>query len=303
MKHPFIIVCAILLPFTSGFSEERNDPFDLESRGLLEEESSLAEEPLFSLETAPAIQEEIIEVAVEQPKIVVEPIQAQIEEKQEVAFNTLEVGAVQTPKKIKSIEISAAQVFSGSPIIYSVLFLMSVFSAGIWIYNFLSLRQSTAINQDLVKALREKFTSNQYDEALGICLQGDNLLCKMVAAGITSRKHGIALMTDAMRAEGKRASAAFWQRTALLNDVAIIAPMLGLLGTVLGMFYAFYDLHRSLESISTLFDGLGISIGTTVAGLVVAILALIFQSTTKYRLVRSLATVENEAKSLSNLLG
>ncbi len=302
MKHLFFIVCAAVLPFASGFSEDVSDPFDLESRGLLEEETLQNDPPLFTLEIPP-LEEEAAPVAAQPSEIIVEPIQMEPPQTQEVAFNTLEVGSVQTPKKVKSIEISFNQVFSGSPIIYSILFLMSICSFGIWLYNFFSLRTSTAINGELVKALREKFTSNQYDEALGICLQGDNLLCKMLAAGISSRKHGISLMAEAMKTEGKRATAAFWQRTALLNDIAIIAPMLGLLGTVLGMFYAFYDLHRSLESISSLFDGLGISIGTTVAGLIVAILALIFQSTTKYRLVRALATVENEAKSLSNLLG
>ena len=64
-------------------------------------------------------------------------------------------------------------------------------------------------------------------------------------------------MIEAMKSEGKRASVHFWQRIGLLNDIAIIAPMIGLLGTVLGMFYAFYDINRSIESISTLFDGLG----------------------------------------------
>ncbi len=109
-------------------------------------------------------------------------------------------------------------------------------------------------------------------------------------------------MVDAMKAEGKRATVSFWQRMSLLNDIAIIAPMLGLLGTVLGMFYAFYDLNRSTESVATLFDGLGISVGTTVAGLIVAIIALILQSIGKYRLVKVLARVENEAHSMASMI-
>jgi biopolymer transport protein ExbB/TolQ len=68
------------------------------------------------------------------------------------------------------------------------------------------------------------------------------------------------------------------------------------------MFYAFYDINRSIESISTLFDGLGVSVGTTVAGLIVAILALMLHSFAKYRLVKVLATVENEAQSLATLI-
>ncbi len=78
--------------------------------------------------------------------------------------------------------------------------------------------------------------------------------------------------------------------------------MLGLLGTVIGMFYAFYDVNRSAESINALFDGLGIAVGTTVAGLVVAILCMLFSTTLKYRLIKTLSHVENEALHLSTLI-
>jgi biopolymer transport protein ExbB len=119
---------------------------------------------------------------------------------------------------------------------------------------------------------------------------------------LTTRNLGPQVMIDAMKSEGKRASTAFWQRLSLLNDIVIIAPMLGLLGTVIGMFYAFYDVNRSIESINALFDGLGIAVGTTVVGLVVAILAMIFHTTLKYRVVKTLSLVENEALNLSALI-
>ena len=68
------------------------------------------------------------------------------------------------------------------------------------------------------------------------------------------------------------------------------------------MFYSFYDVNRSIESINALFDGLGIAVGTTVMGLIVAILAMIFYTTLKYRLVRTLSLVENEAVFISTLM-
>jgi len=179
-----------------------------------------------------------------------------------------------------AIQISMQQVFSGSPAIYTVLLLMSVGAVGIWLYTLLGLRQAGVIPETLVKTLRHKLYANQFDEALALCMEQESFFCKMLASGIAARRYGLPVMIEAMKAEGKRATASFWQRSALLNDVAIIAPMIGLLGTVLGMFYAFYDINRSMESITTLFDGLGISVGTTVAGLLVAILAMVLQSLT-----------------------
>ncbi len=198
-----------------------------------------------------------------------------------------------------AIQVDFQRAFSGSPVIYTILLGMSIFSVCIWLYSLISLQSSTSISANLKKNLQSKLNSNQFDEALNLCQNNSSLFCKMVASGIHSRRHGLSVMVEAMKAEGKRASVSFWQKIGLLNDIAIIAPMIGLLGTVLGMFYAFYDMNRSIESITTLFDGLGVSVGATVAGLFVAILSLVLHSLAKYRLVRALALVENEAQNLA----
>ncbi|NGX37862.1 MAG: hypothetical protein K1000chlam2_01027 [Chlamydiae bacterium] len=215
---------------------------------------------------------------------------------------SLETIKEETSKSIQAIEINLRQVFSGSPVIYSLLFALSTISVCVWLYSLLTVRSVEFLPPTLIKDLKTKLISNQFDEALDLCVKQKHFFCKMLASGILARKHGLNTMVDTMKAEGKRSTIAFWQRISILNEIAIIAPMLGLLGTVLGMFYAFYDLNRSIESVSLLFDGLGISVGTTVAGLIVAILAMILYSVSKYRLVRIMATVENEAQIFAALI-
>jgi len=200
------------------------------------------------------------------------------------------------------VKLDLKRAFAGSPFIYTLLFGMSLFSVFIWLYSLLALKKSARVPQHLLGTLHSNLNGNHFDEALSLCNAQDALLCKMVASGIQSRKYGLSAMIESMKAEGKRSSMNFWQKIGLLNDIAILAPMLGLLGTVLGMFYAFYDVNRSIESITSLFDGLGISVGTTVAGLVVAILALILHSTAKYRLIRVLSQVESEAHGIASLI-
>jgi biopolymer transport protein ExbB len=202
----------------------------------------------------------------------------------------------------QAITVDLSQAFNGSPIIYSLLLAMSMFSVCIWLYSLFSIRFSARISPTLLKNVQNNLTSNNFDEVRLFCEENNTIFSKMLLNGIQSRRHGLPVMVEAMKAEGKRATISFWQKIGLLNDIAIIAPMLGLLGTVLGMFYAFYDINRSTESVSNLFDGLGISVGTTVAGLVVAILSLILHSTAKYRLVRALAKIENEAQHLALLM-
>ncbi len=129
-----------------------------------------------------------------------------------------------------------------------------------------------------------------------------NFSSQIIASGISARKHGSQVMMEAMQSEGRRAATTLWQRISLLNDVTVVAPMFGLLGTVIGMFFAFYDSNRTTESLTAIFDGLGIAIGTTVAGLIVAILAMVFYTTLRFRVTTLLNAVENESLSLVSLI-
>ncbi len=206
------------------------------------------------------------------------------------------------PGRLPGILIDFKQVFAGSPTIYSTLLFLSIASLGLGLYSLLSLRSSQLVPQTPLTEVKNLILAGEYEAAKAVCEKRSDILFKMVQSGLAVREWGPNVVLDTMKTEGKRASGSFWQRLALLNDIAIIAPMLGLLGTVLGMFYAFYDLNRSVESITALFDGLGISVGTTVAGIVVAIIAMVLHSMTKYRLTRQLALVENEANSLARLM-
>jgi biopolymer transport protein ExbB len=202
----------------------------------------------------------------------------------------------------KPIEINPVQIFAGSPTIYLILLGMSIVSVALWLLNLVTLKKFAFTNHFLIKNVRNKLMSNQYDEVMQICKADTSFFAKMMLSAVSSRKYGLQFMLESMKSEGKRSSVSFWQRLNIIHDIAIIAPLIGLMGTVLGMLYAFYDLNRSIESISSLFDGLGVSVGTTVSGIFVAILAMVLHSISKYRLVKSLTFVENEAVALAHLI-
>lgn len=194
------------------------------------------------------------------------------------------------------------EIFNAAPLIYSALMFLSFSSFLIWLYTLMSLRTREILSSKVLHTLQALLSTGRYEDALLFCEKQKNLVASMVASGISSRHHGLQFIQESMKTEGKRITARFWQRLSLINDIVHIAPMLGLLGTVLGMFYAFYDINNSRENISSLFDGLGIAVGTTVAGLTVAILSMILHTTLKYRLIRVLTTVENESLTLASLI-
>jgi len=204
------------------------------------------------------------------------------------------------PQKTSSLNLK--EVFMASPIIYSTLFIMSFVSFVILLFTIFTFKKKDIVSKKTKENLKKYLEEENYEEALNYCKNIKNLLAIMISSGINARKHGAQHIINTIKSEGKRATASFWQRISILNDIAIIAPMLGLLGTVIGMFYSFYDINRSIDSLSALFDGLGIAVGTTVAGLTVSIIATIFYAILKFRIVKTLNIVENEAISLGNLI-
>jgi biopolymer transport protein ExbB len=193
-------------------------------------------------------------------------------------------------------------IFQGAPLIYSLLIVLSILTLAIWLYSLTTLRLSQMMPREFLDKIRDQLIEKRFEAALLTCQEDENFSATILATGISARRHGPQVMMETMQAEGKRCGIQLWHRISLLHDVVVIAPMLGLLGTVLGLFYAFYDTHRTAESLTAIFDGLGVAVGTTVAGLLVAIFAMICQTMLKYRVVRLLSTVENEVLSLGRMI-
>ncbi len=319
LKKSFFFLFVAITTFS--FSEESEEALSL---SVIEQQAAQIENQLLQLEekiasfedTKTETQDSFLSQSATE-KVAADPIVQEVITQREDANRTAaQEVAVSAPFSAKeSAEAEAAvteersvfridlkQAFAGAPIIYSILIGMSTFSFALWFYSMFRIRKEMMAPEYLMLEVKNKLLVNQYDEAQKLLENSPHVLSKMLGSLIDMRRFGSTAMLEAMRSEGKRATVAYWQKLGLLSDIAVMAPMFGLLGTVLGMFYAFYDINRSIESITTLFDGLGISVGTTVAGLIVALFAMMFHSLAKFRLVRSLAIVENEAQRFVPLI-
>jgi len=198
---------------------------------------------------------------------------------------------------MKPSMVDVGLVFKSAPVVYTLLFSLSVSAMMVCLYGFFTSRSKQLISRPDQGMLKKALTSRNDDLVFELCKAKPTLFNHMILAGIQTKAFGHQAVIEAMKNIGRRHTTGFWQKVSLLNDIAVVAPMLGLLGTVSGMFCVFYDLNRSLESIGVLFDGLGISVGTTLVGLIVAILAMILSVVLKHRLTKVLAEVERKALS------
>lgn len=125
-----------------------------------------------------------------------------------------------------------------------------------------------------------------------------------------SQRQG-AVIPDALRrikaakdpaAEGGRIAASLMASVDWLADIAAIAPLVGLLGTVLGMFQAFGGIAADVTAGAkplVLAQGVSQAIVTTIFGLVVAIPALLFHAIFRRRAARRIAELEERADEIS----
>lgn len=198
--------------------------------------------------------------------------------------------------------LDLATVFKSCPFIYTTLIALSIAALSLWLYSFITLKTNDLMPPDFMQTVRKLLSERHFESALETCQHSQNFCAPILATGLLARRHGPQVMMDMVQLEGRRRANSLWQRISLLNEIAVIAPMIGLLGTVLGLFLAFYDSGHSAESLASIFDGFGIAVGTTVVGLMVAILSMIFYVSLKYRVVRLLSAVENESLALISLV-
>lgn len=140
--------------------------------------------------------------------------------------------------------------------------------------------------------------------AYQLCEGRDELMAKVVRAGLKASGHDRYVIQEAMESEGERGVTALWQKISYLNNIGTIAPLLGLLGTVWGMVLAFSNIAADDARVRGMVVAENVSKAmiTTVGGLVVAIPCIGIYYFLRGRVVKIVAEVEAQASEVVELL-
>ncbi|MBD1399163.1 MotA/TolQ/ExbB proton channel family protein [Pelovirga terrestris] len=161
--------------------------------------------------------------------------------------------------------------FRGGPLMYPILF-CSIIGWAIFMERFVAYVQ---IRRELLR-LRTKvsdlLSNNRPEDALELCLQGRSPLARILVVVLKNRGASRAHLKSLAEEVGER-EAVFLQRyLGLLATIANVSPLLGLLGTVLGMINAFNVIAvEGVGTPATLGGGISEALITTAAGLSVAV--------------------------------
>jgi len=128
-------------------------------------------------------------------------------------------------------------------------------------------------------------------------------LGRILAAGLLNRNHSREVMKEAIEEEGRQVVHELDRYLNTLGTIAAIAPLLGLLGTVIGMIKVFAAITTAgVGNPSVLAGGISEALITTAAGLSVAIPALIFHRYLTGRVDRLVLAMEDQALKMVEVM-
>lgn len=185
---------------------------------------------------------------------------------------------------------------------------LSIIGLAMILYFFVVLRQEGVVPQKFVGDLRPLLLENRWTEAHAICRQNTSALAAVLGAALDYRLHtdrpDTALLGEIVEGEGSRQATMIQNQVQYLADIGGIAPMMGLLGTVLGMVKAFNAVALDLAKAKPILlaEGVSQALITTVGGLVVAIPAMIAYAYFRGRSAKIISNLESSSADLVTLV-
>ncbi len=167
-------------------------------------------------------------------------------------------------------------LFSGGTpgvIIIVLLLLLSVYSAYLIVDHFLTIRRSDLIPDGLADIVRQSLITGDIRGAQQACKEKPSFLAFVLMHGIAELEFGWSAVEKSLEDALAEQSARLFRKIEYLSVIGNIAPMIGLLGTVIGMIMAFQNVASTQGTASApqLAEGIYQALVTTVGGLIVAI--------------------------------
>ncbi len=193
-------------------------------------------------------------------------------------------------------------VQSGGWLMVPIL-LCSILAAAISVERFWTLQRTRITPKNLLAQVWSSLKADDLDSQKLRDLRNNSPLGQVLAAGIANAKRSRDIMKEAMEEAAGQVSHDLERYLTSLGIIASISPLIGLLGTVVGMIKVFTALMlEGAGNANVLAGGISQALITTAAGLSVAIPALIFHRFFLRRVEELVVTMEQEAGKLVDIL-
>ena len=163
-------------------------------------------------------------------------------------------------------------IIEGGPILWIIMF-FGIVALGVFVERSWHLHRARIKADDFIKGIVNVITRGNTTEALTLCEDTPGPVAYIVRTAILHREESRESLRDALEEAGKSETSRMERRLFVLATIAQVSPLMGLLGTVVGMVGAMLVMKAQAPLIDTVdvISGLMTALVTTGAGLIVAI--------------------------------
>ncbi len=160
------------------------------------------------------------------------------------------------------------------------LILMLAFAIYFFVKKWLVVNRASQEDGNFMNNIRDFIHDGKLDSAVALCRGNNNPTARMIDKGLSRLGRPLDDIRTAIENEGNLEVARLEKGVSALATIAAVAPMMGFLGTVVGMVGAFHNMAADPNNfnIGTLSSGIYTAMITTVGGLIVGIIALVFHN-------------------------
>lgn len=169
--------------------------------------------------------------------------------------------------------VTLGKIFKDGGTIGWVIVGLSVVGLALIISDFVEMRKEKLAPPDLIEEIEALFEAGEYQEAIELCEAEPSYFTNVVAAGLPKMSASFSAMEKALEESGDEEAIKLHSKLSWLSLIANVSPMLGLLGTVMGMIAAFNVIAstKGQADPAQLSGGISAALITTMFGLIVAI--------------------------------
>lgn len=183
------------------------------------------------------------------------------------------------------------------------IILCSIIAAAICVERFWTLRRDQIVPRNLLAQVWNSIKRNEMDNRRLRELRAGSPLGEILAAGISNHRRGREQMKESIEEAAGHVVHELERYLNTLGTIAAITPLLGLLGTVIGMIKVFTAMRlEGVGNAQVLAGGISEALITTAAGLTVAIPSLFFYRFFQRRVDELVISMEQEALKLVEVL-
>ena len=191
-------------------------------------------------------------------------------------FDYQENSVLQSEKTISLIEL-IQNGGTGGILIIGILFLLLIIVVYIYFERIFAIKAASKIDSAFMPEIRTYILGGNIDTAKKLCKSHDNPVSRLLEKGISRIGRPLEDINSALENAGRIEIYKLEKNVSVLATIAGVAPMIGFLGTAIGMILSIFEISTAGGNIDMqlLSNGLYTAMTTTVGGLIVGIIAYI----------------------------